>query len=107
MITIKSSKELKAWKGFIERLEERYILGTVSLKNARDDLILIEQGLRVTMDDDELDTLLRHGAECVLNDVCTILQMLEEDSGSNRAIFSVIMAATAIGGMLYVFATTS
>lgn len=104
-MNIKTSADLKLCHQYVEILEERYILNLIPFTNMHDAMLKVERDLRITMDDDSLDTSFRHDAEAVLNNVCVIIQMIEEDAGSSKAVFGAVMGLCAIGSVLYVIAT--
>lgn len=99
---ISNSNDLKQCATHLTRLEERYLLDTISQEQVLSALGEVELAATHAMNNLSLDEHLRYDAEILLNDALILHKMINEDEGQSRAIYSIVMAITAIGATLYV-----
>lgn len=104
---IKTSSDVQQEAAKLVRLEERYLLGTITLDQVLSALVKIELVASQAVNNSMLCEHVRHQSEALLNDALVIHQLLDEDESSSKVVYSIIMALFALGGVLYVIATNS
>ena len=96
-----SSSALEKVASFVSRLEDEYVVGLVTGEAALVSLLVTEESLRLIVNDKALDTHTRHGAEHILNKVCSIIPLIQEDLYEDFPTFSICMGIGLIGMAVY------
>lgn len=96
-----SSLELEYVAAYVSHLEDKYVVGLVTGEVALVSLLATEESLRLIVNDKALDIHTRHGAEHILNKVCSIIPLIQEDLYGDFPTFSICMGVGLIGMAVY------
>jgi hypothetical protein len=99
--------DTKLLKGLLDKIEERYLIGTATYRVTHTSMAMIEIAAREGVKNRALDLEVRYASEALLNDVLGRVKTLEEDDCTgyeSKVVFSLTMiVATLVMGLAYVY----